>query len=303
MATGSSGSEGKREDPNFARSWRFAPAGGAPREAAALRSSAWDETPRSPFPLQKYYLNVFNGIFLALGLMLLTFGLRLLFDRNNLFSVLFSSGENQLVAYISCMLLEIGSVITFTSSVGFLGSVKESKCLLVTVSVNQIPTFLIVLSIHTLINMRIPNAINIYEQVHNQWNNRIDEVIFEYRNESLAEQEPVWNILNAVQHNMECCGRYNVTQWETNENKNSSQIPCSCIKSSLKKCFCDVPRDSTYSVGCEEYLNWFETWFENNVLMLTAITISLLITQKFLITLTGQLLRNIRKNNIWPNES
>lgn len=50
--------------------------------------------------------------------------------------------------------------------------------------------------------MHIQNAINIYEQVHNQWNNRIDEVISEYGNESLAEQEPVWNILNAVQHNV-----------------------------------------------------------------------------------------------------
>lgn len=50
--------------------------------------------------------------------------------------------------------------------------------------------------------MHISIAINIYEQVHNQWNNRIDEVISEYGNESLAEQTPVWNILNAVQHNV-----------------------------------------------------------------------------------------------------
>ncbi|KAK4830620.1 hypothetical protein QYF61_012445 [Mycteria americana] len=42
------------------------------------------------------------------------------------------------------------------------------------------------------------------EEVHNQWNDRIDEVISEYRNESLAEQEAVWNILNAVQHNTSC---------------------------------------------------------------------------------------------------
>uniref|UniRef100_A0A672TWU9 Tetraspanin 19 n=1 Tax=Strigops habroptila TaxID=2489341 RepID=A0A672TWU9_STRHB len=159
--------------------------------------------------IQKYYLNVFNGIFLALGLMLLTFGLWLIFDRNNLFSVLFSTGTNQLVAFISYILLGIGSVITFTSAMGLLGSVVEVKCLLVT---------------------------------------------------------------------MECCGRYNVTQWERNKNKeNITQIPCSCTKSSLKKWFCDVPRGSTYSMGCEEHLN---TWFENNVLILTAITISLLITQK-----------------------
>ncbi|KAF1655655.1 CD82 antigen, partial [Aptenodytes patagonicus] len=248
---------------------------------------------RDKILIQKYYLNVFNGIFLALGLMLLTFGLWLFFDRNNLFSVLFSSGENQLVAYISCMLLGIGSVITFTSAVGFLGSVKEIKCLLVAYMIVQILVFVTQMAISVLIFVK-------KEEVHNQWNNRIDEVISEYGNESLAEQEPVWNILNAVQHNMECCGRYNVTQWERNKNKeNRTQIPCSCIKSSLKKWFCDVPRDSTYSMGCEEYLN---TWFENNVLILTAITISLLITQIFLITLTGQLFRNIRKNNIWPNE-
>uniref|UniRef100_A0A8B9BY86 Tetraspanin n=2 Tax=Anser brachyrhynchus TaxID=132585 RepID=A0A8B9BY86_9AVES len=216
----------------------------------------------------KYYLNVFNGIFLALGIMLLMFGLWLLFDRNNLFSVLFSSGENQPVSCISFILLGAGSLITFTSAMGFLGSVQEIKSLLVT--------------------------------VHHQWNTRIDEVISEYGNKSLAEKELEWNILNAVQHNMECCGRYDVTQWEKNKNKESStQIPCSCTKSSLKEWFCDVPRNSTYSMGCEEYL---DTWFENNVLILTGINISLLITQIFMIKLTMQLLRNIRKNNIWPDE-
>uniref|UniRef100_A0A8B9LYE8 Tetraspanin 19 n=1 Tax=Accipiter nisus TaxID=211598 RepID=A0A8B9LYE8_9AVES len=146
----------------------------------------------------------------------------------------------------------------------------ENKCLLVTYMSFQILVFVTLMAVSVLIFMK-------KEEVHNQWNNRIDEVISEYGNESLAEQTPVWNILNAVQHNMECCGRYNVTQWERNKNKeNSTQIPCSCTKSSLKKWFCDVPRNSTYSMGCEEYLN---TWFENNVLNLTAITISLLITQ------------------------
>ncbi|KAM9247790.1 tetraspanin-19 [Leptosomus discolor] len=244
--------------------------------------------------IQKYYLNVFNGIFLALGLMLLTFDLWLLFDRNNLFSVLFSSGNNQVMPYIFYILLGIGSIITLTSSVGFLGSVKEINCLLITYMSFQMLVFVTQVAVLVLIFTK-------KEEVHNQWNNRIDDVISEYGNESLAEQEPVWNILNAVQHNMECCGRYNVTQWERNKTKeNITQIPCSCTKSSLKKWFCEVPRDSMYSMECEEYLN---TWFENHVSVLTAITISLLITQIFLITLIGQLFRNIRKNSIWPNES
>ncbi|XP_010006353.1 PREDICTED: putative tetraspanin-19 [Chaetura pelagica] len=248
---------------------------------------------RDKIIVQKYYLNVFNGIFLALGLMLVTFGLWLLFDRNNFFSVLFSSGKNQLVAYFSYILLGIGSLITFTSAVGFFGSSMEIKCLLITYISFQILLFVTQMAILVLMFVK-------KEEVHNQWNSRIDDVISEYGNESLAEQEPVWNILNAVQQNMECCGRYNVTQWERNENKGSiTQIPCSCTKSNLKKWFCDVPGESIYSMGCEEYLN---TWFENNVFILAAIFISLLMTQIFLVTVTCQLFRNIRKNIIWPDE-
>ncbi|NXD72258.1 CD82 protein, partial [Eolophus roseicapillus] len=153
-----------------------------------------------------------------------------------------SSGKNQLVEFISYILLGIGYVITFTSAMGLLGSVVEVKCLLVTYMSFQILVFFTHMAILLLIFVK-------KEEVHNQWNNRTDEVISEYGNRSLAKQKPVWNILDAMQHNMECCGRYNVTQWERNKNKeNSAQIPCSCTKSSLKKWFCDVPRGSTYSM-------------------------------------------------------
>ncbi|XP_054033847.1 tetraspanin-19 [Dryobates pubescens] len=249
---------------------------------------------RDKILVQKYYLNVFNGIFLALGLMTLTFGLWLLLDRNNLFSLLLSSGKNRLVASLSWMLLGTGSVITFVSAMGCLGSIREIKCLLVIYMTFHLLVFVTQMAISVLIFVK-------KGEVHSEWYSRIDEVISDYGNESLAEQEPVWNILNAVQHNMECCGRYNVTQWEGNKNKeNSTQIPCSCTRSQLKKWFCDVPRDLTYTMGCEEHL---KVWFENNVVILTAITLSLPVTQIFLIKLTSQLLRNIRKNNIWPNQS
>lgn len=46
------------------------------------------------------------------------------------------------MARVSFMLLGVGSLIIFTSVVGFLGTVKEIRCLLVTVSVNQTPTFI-----------------------------------------------------------------------------------------------------------------------------------------------------------------
>ncbi|XP_010219605.1 PREDICTED: putative tetraspanin-19, partial [Tinamus guttatus] len=96
---------------------------------------------RDKILIQKYFLNIFNGIFLVLGLVLLQFGFWLLYDRNNLFSMLFSSGDKQLVAYVSFMFLGIGSIITFISAMGFLGSVKEIKCLLVTFMSFQVLVF------------------------------------------------------------------------------------------------------------------------------------------------------------------
>lgn len=57
-----------------------------------------------------------------------------------MYCVAVSSGKKQLVAFISYILLGIGSVITFTSAMGLLGSVVEVKCLLVTVNVDQTPT-------------------------------------------------------------------------------------------------------------------------------------------------------------------
>ncbi|POI24324.1 hypothetical protein CIB84_011926, partial [Bambusicola thoracicus] len=101
-----------------------------------------------------------------------------------------SSGENQLVARVSFMLLGVGSLIIFTSVVGFLGNVKEIRCLLVTVLV-----FFTQIAISALIFLE-------KEVVYHQWNYRIDEVISEYGNKSLAEKEFVWNILNAVQQNV-----------------------------------------------------------------------------------------------------
>ncbi|XP_042745835.1 tetraspanin-19 [Lagopus leucura] len=237
----------------------------------------------------KITFTVFNGIFLvkkSSGCYALAFGLWLLFDRNNLFCVLFSSGENQLVVCVSFMLLGVGSLIIFTSVMEFLGKVKKIRCLLVTYVCFQVLVFFTQIAMSALIFLK-------KEVVYHQWNNRIDEVISDYGNKSLAEKEPVWNILNAMQQNMKCCGRYNVTQWEKNKNKeNHAQVPCSCTKSNLNKWFCDIPRNSTYTVGSTlNFINVFCVVF----------CLSFLLPQVVVITLSMKLFMNIRRNSIWPN--
>nr|XP_025035947.1 putative tetraspanin-19 isoform X3 [Pelodiscus sinensis] len=86
---------------------------------------------RDTILILKYFLNIFNGIFLVLGFLLMTFGIWLLFDRDHLFAVLSFTGENHLVTYISFMLVGVGSIIGFISFFGFLGSFKEIRWLLI----------------------------------------------------------------------------------------------------------------------------------------------------------------------------
>ncbi|OXB69003.1 hypothetical protein ASZ78_012831, partial [Callipepla squamata] len=115
----------------------------------------------------------------ALGVMLLMFGLWLLFDRNNLFSVLLYVFSSPGVFHPDC---HISTDISEERS-GNLSTPQTTVC-----------------------------------KVYHQWNNRIDEVISEYGNKSLAEKEPVWNILNAVQQNVR------KTQNVMNQNLRTKQI-------------------------------------------------------------------------------
>uniref|UniRef100_A0A674HY81 Tetraspanin n=1 Tax=Terrapene triunguis TaxID=2587831 RepID=A0A674HY81_9SAUR len=180
--------------------------------------------PRDKILILKYFLSIFNGIFLVLGLMLMMFGMWLLIDRNNLFTVLC---ENHSVAYISYMLLGVGSIIVVISFLGFLGSFEEIRWLLILVST--------VLQNDSRFKMLIC-------KVRIMWNDRIDAVISNYGNKNLTGREHEWDILNAVQHTLECCGRHNSTDWKKNENKeHTNQVPCSCTKSNRKEWFCDLP--------------------------------------------------------------
>ncbi|XP_006114082.2 tetraspanin-19 isoform X1 [Pelodiscus sinensis] len=242
----------------------------------------------------KYFLNIFNGIFLVLGFLLMTFGIWLLFDRDHLFAVLSFTDENHLVTYISFMLVGVGSIIGFISFFGFLGSFKEIRWLLI--------LYLGLITLLLGLQAAIPVLIYLRkEEVQTMWNDRIDEVISNYGNKNLTGREHEWYILHAVQETLECCGRHNSTDWKKNENKeHADQVPCSCIKSNRKEWFCDAPGNEVYSKGCDEYIN---VWFENNTLALIIINIALLTIEVLLFILSVLLFKNIKKNKISLMES
>ncbi|KAH0626539.1 hypothetical protein JD844_001584 [Phrynosoma platyrhinos] len=76
----------------------------------------------------KYFLFIFNLFFFMLGSLLFSFGLWILFDRNNFASVLGSSYYALKVwSYIFC---GVGILTMLMGFLGCLGSLKEIKCML-----------------------------------------------------------------------------------------------------------------------------------------------------------------------------
>ncbi|XP_066221857.1 tetraspanin-19 isoform X3 [Saccopteryx leptura] len=77
----------------------------------------------------KYFLNLLNGAFLVLGLLLMGFGAWLLLDRSNIFTVL--DENNHLTVYIFGILTGTGSAIVLLCLLGYLGIHNEIRCLLI----------------------------------------------------------------------------------------------------------------------------------------------------------------------------
>ncbi|XP_020738969.1 tetraspanin-19 isoform X2 [Odocoileus virginianus] len=77
----------------------------------------------------KYFLNLINGAFLVLGLLLMGFGTWLLLDGNNFFTAL--DENNHLTVYIFRILIGTGSAILLLCLLGYLGIHNEIRWLLI----------------------------------------------------------------------------------------------------------------------------------------------------------------------------
>nr|XP_020738967.1 putative tetraspanin-19 isoform X2 [Odocoileus virginianus texanus] len=216
----------------------------------------------------KYFLNLINGAFLVLGLLLMGFGTWLLLDGNNFFTAL--DENNHLTVYIFRILIGTGSAILLLCLLGYLGIHNEIRWLLILYAVLLMWAVGVQVVLSTLIFAK-------KEEVHQAWHNKIDSIISEYGSEDFPQDIPKWMILNALQKTFQCCGRKNYTDWTKNKNKeNSEQVPCSCTNSTLRKWFCDEPLNATYLQGCENKIN---TWYHANALTLIGINFGLLVSE------------------------
>ncbi|XP_004417977.1 PREDICTED: putative tetraspanin-19 [Ceratotherium simum simum] len=235
----------------------------------------------------KYFLNLINGAFLVLGLLLMGFGAWLLLDGNNLFTAL--DENNHLVVYIFRILIGIGSATVLLCLLGYLGIYNEIRWLLILYAVLLMWASGVQVVLSALIFTK-------KEEVHQVWHEQIDLVISQYGSKNMPEDIPKWTILNAVQKTLQCCGQHNYTDWIKNKHKeNSEQVPCSCTNSTLRKWFCDEPLNATYLEGCENKIN---IWYHANALTLIGINFGLLASEVLQVSLTVSFFRHI-KNRIY----
>ncbi|XP_076587065.1 leukocyte surface antigen CD53 [Chaetodon auriga] len=141
------------------------------------------------------------------------------------------------------MLLISGIVITCVSFLGFLGALKENRCLLL--------TFFLILFLLMLVELTAACLLLVYEGEIANWVN--EDLIngLEKAKGKTGNSTEVMSDWDLVQVQFDCCGVRNKSDW-------GDKVPKSCCKSE-----CETPEPKYRDKGC---LTTLKTLFEENFL-------------------------------------
>ncbi|KAM3867693.1 leukocyte surface antigen CD53-like [Diretmus argenteus] len=147
---------------------------------------------------------------------------------------------------IANLLVISGIIITCVSFLGFLGALKENRCILL--------TFFILLFILMLVELAAACYLLINEAEIGKWLKRdlvssLEKTKAEAKRENSTSAFSDWDL---VQKTLDCCGVYNVTDW-------GDQVPPSCCLTTP----CDLLNPRYRQQGC---LVKLKAWFEENFL-------------------------------------
>ncbi|KAF6721061.1 Leukocyte surface antigen CD53 [Oryzias melastigma] len=138
------------------------------------------------------------------------------------------------------LLLICGIIITCVSFLGFLGALKENRCLLL--------TFFLVLFLLMVVELALACLMLVKnEEIVNGVKGDLIAGLDSAKKKN-STQESEWDL---VQKNFKCCGVNNYTDWGNN-------IPKSCCRDE-----CDELPFQSYTMGCFVALS---EWFEDNYL-------------------------------------
>ncbi|XP_038129801.1 leukocyte surface antigen CD53 [Cyprinodon tularosa] len=180
----------------------------------------------------KYTMCIANFLCFICGVVLLGLGVYLMVYFN-------MSGLTPSLAQLNMpsMLLISGIIITCISFVGFLGALKENRCLLL--------TFFLVLFLLMLLELTAACLMLIYEaEIAKLVKKDLEDGLEAVRTSGNSTKKSDWDV---VQEGFECCGVNNSSDWK-------SYIPDSCK---------DTRKGSGYwTEGClKKMTNWLEENF------------------------------------------
>ncbi|XP_061529076.1 LOW QUALITY PROTEIN: leukocyte surface antigen CD53-like [Phycodurus eques] len=186
----------------------------------------------------KYTMCVANFLCFMSGVAVLGFGVYMLINFK--LTALTPSLANFNLAN---MLLISGIIISCVSFLGFLGALKENRCLLL--------TFFLMLFFLLLVQLTAACLLLLYEKDIADWGERdLNDGLKEAKGKNPGEFRSEWDL---VQKTFDCCGVYNVSDWGDN-------VPESCC---LKDCTGPPHTPQYRSTGC---LDKLRTWFEEHFL-------------------------------------
>ncbi|KAM4597566.1 leukocyte surface antigen CD53-like [Polymixia lowei] len=202
----------------------------------------------------KYTMAMVNLLFFIFGTVVLGFGVYMMMNMSNMASLMPALAS----VTLANILLIIGIIITCVSFLGFFGSMKENRCLLI--------TFFILLFLMMLVELTVACVLLVYEK-------KIDDIIESELKEGLAKSQSWRKSVNSsasddwdfIQTKFKCCGVKNVSDWMDN-------VPASCCSTTP----CQESNSQYWTKGCYTEA---KTWFQENFLSTGIILIMLCVIE------------------------
>ncbi|KAA0201987.1 tetraspanin-like protein 8-like [Hyalella azteca] len=187
----------------------------------------------------KFFLFILNFIVFAMGVAVIVLASLILANSDD-FKVLLSDG----VFTLPIILLILGIIVMLIGFFGCFGAMRESPCLLYTYA-----TIVLVL-LCAQIGVAVYGLVE-KDEIQEKIANSMAEVFSKYG----GDDTELNNALDAAQHQLQCCGVYNYTDWNSgyiNSPLPANTVPPGCCKTNVTGCYQNVNTnpDNIYVTGC-----------------------------------------------------
>ncbi|XP_036390133.1 leukocyte surface antigen CD53-like [Megalops cyprinoides] len=174
-------------------------------------------------------------------------------------------------------LVVTGTIVTCVCYLGFLGALKENRCLLI--------SFFILLFILMLVELAMACVFLVYNrEIDTFFENDLLHSLEAYKQSTETGNQTLKDDFDAIQSIFKCCGVHGVSDWEGN-------VPISCCTSDP----CNSSPQENWQEGCHLKLR---NWFARNFLSTGAGVVSMFILQFFCLCFTVPLFCHLSRTGL-----